>query len=274
MSAGSRAKNALRLRYQSRSRADVDAKGYVRIPEANLVDGVRLDAFEADLRAGGGNELRQKFCAVHSSAALAVNSFALFKNHPEHLRLFGLTPPRSITFEKPLRIFPGRRPASIDVWIDHGRCAVAVESKLLEYFQRKKPVFASAYDALAPPRSDPGWWTVFQDAKVAGRRNVRQHLDRAQLLKHYFGMRRWLESSSGRQRLTLLYLFWEPLNWQDVAECVAHRHEVAVFANQVAPGSSIDFKWNTYAALWEEWASEPTVESHVRNLRARYEMRL
>ena len=263
----------------------MDAKGYVRSPEDNLVDGVRLDQFEADLRAGGGNELRQKFCAVHSSAALAVNSFAFFKNHPEHLRLLDLTAPRSIAFEhaaeppevafeKPLRIFPGRRPANVDVWIDHGSCAVAVESKLLEYFRRKKPVFAPAYDALAPPRSDPSWWTVFQETKVAGQRNVRQHLDRAQLLKHYFGMRRWLESSSGRQRPTLLYLFWEPLNWHDVAECVRHRHEVVAFADQVAPGSSIDFGWKTYATLWEKWASEPALGSHVRNLRARYEMRL
>ena len=115
---------------------------------------------------------------------------------------------------------------------------------------RAKPVFAQAYDALAPPRSDPSWWTVFQETKVDGQCNVKQHLNRAQLLKHYFGMRRRLESPSGRQRLTLLYLFWEPLNRQDVAECVTHRHEVAVFADQVAPGSSIDFRWNTYATLY------------------------
>ena len=53
--------------------------GYVDWPQANLVPGVRLEQFESDLRRGDGGELRMKFCAVHSSAALAVNCFAPFK---------------------------------------------------------------------------------------------------------------------------------------------------------------------------------------------------
>jgi hypothetical protein len=55
-----------------------DKNGYVQTVEQNLVGGVRLLDFESDLRQGDGNELETKFRAVHSSAALAVNTFAPF----------------------------------------------------------------------------------------------------------------------------------------------------------------------------------------------------
>ncbi len=264
-----RAKDALRNRFG----VDVDAQGYVRSPQANLVKGVRLEQFEDDLRRGDGNELRMKFCAVHSSAALAVNCFAPFKDRPERLALLNETGAVGIEFEKQLSIFQGRRPANLDVWIDQGKRVVAVESKLLEYFKLKKPNFGSAYDDLVSAVSDAGWWAVFQNAKVNGLRDASQHLDRAQLLKHYFGLRRLRESSPGRQSLTLLYLFWEPLNWQEVAECVRHRQEVELFADQVA-GGSIEFKWMTYGQLWNEWALLPALREHASELRARYEVHL
>ncbi|MBU0966250.1 MAG: hypothetical protein KKA54_07705 [Proteobacteria bacterium] len=43
----------------------------------NLIDGVSLAQFEADLQSGDGAELHGKFRAVHSSSALAVNCFPL-----------------------------------------------------------------------------------------------------------------------------------------------------------------------------------------------------
>ena len=43
----------------------LDAKGYVREPSENLIEGVRLADFEADLRQGDGNELEGKFRAAH-----------------------------------------------------------------------------------------------------------------------------------------------------------------------------------------------------------------
>ena len=58
----------------------MDAKGYVREPSQNLIEGVRLVEFEADLKQGDGNELVGKFRAAHSSSALAVNVFAPFKS--------------------------------------------------------------------------------------------------------------------------------------------------------------------------------------------------
>ena len=57
----------------------IDARGYVATPADNLVADVHVDDFEADLRAGAGAELEDKFLAAHSSCALAVNCFAPFR---------------------------------------------------------------------------------------------------------------------------------------------------------------------------------------------------
>src|SRR5438309_2888587 len=65
---------------------ELDEKGYVAKVAENLVDRVSLGDFEPNLRSGDGNELAKKFRAAHSSAALAVNTFAPFKPNPTALR--------------------------------------------------------------------------------------------------------------------------------------------------------------------------------------------
>lgn len=242
-----------------------DHSGYVNWPQANLVSGVRLDQFESDLRQGDGSELRMKFCAVHSSAALAVNCFAPFKDRREELFLLGQRGAVGIQFEKQMPIIPGRRPSNLDVWVDRGSSAVAIESKLLEYFEPKKPEFAEAYKAMETI-AEPCWWSV---CKNAWNGDARQ-LDVAQLVKHYFGLRRFA-AANDPLKLTLLYLFWEPINWQDIAECFQHRVEVGNLADQVAM-SSIAFRWMTYSSLWQEWMAIPQLREHASNLKARYEI--
>jgi hypothetical protein len=182
MSIIEQARRALRDRFTG----TVDASGYVERPEDNLVPGIHFGRCAADLERGDGDELRTKFRAVHSSSALAVNSFGVFKNDGmlSTLVLDGVRAATCVEFEKPLRIFRGGRPANLDVWIERERDIVAVESKLLEYLTPKAPAFSDAYDRLAPPVSEPCWWTAYQRSRTCGR----QLLDRAQLQKHYFGL--------------------------------------------------------------------------------------
>ena len=54
---------------------EIDEKGYVTNASHNLVEGVRLTDFEADLRQGDGNELEGKFRAAHSSSSERILSF-------------------------------------------------------------------------------------------------------------------------------------------------------------------------------------------------------
>jgi hypothetical protein len=256
-----RARSALLSKFHGK----LDSRGYVTAPEGNLIHGVELRHFAEDLSRGDGQELRSKFLAVHSSCALAVNTFAVFKDRPGDLVIDGRQGAERVTFEKTLRIFPNRRPANLDVWIDFPDTAVAVESKLLEYFGPKPAVFAPAYDQLAPQLSDRPWWIAFQAAKGG----PRQHLDRAQLLKHYFGIRRLQESGTAPARLILLYLFWEPMNAADISECRRHREEIDKFATCVAD-ASVEFRWMTYPDLWREWSEVPSLREHARRLHDRY----
>jgi hypothetical protein len=263
---GSRSKDRAKAALLQQFSGTTDEKGYVESPEKNLVPGVRLDQFEDDLRRGDGNELDTKFRAIHSSAALAVNSFAPVKDRLQDLSIFGSQGAVGIQFEKQMPIIPGRRPSNLDVWIDRGSSAVAIESKFLEYFDQKKPEFADAYKSMAAV-AEPCWWSVC----VESWGGPVQQLDVAQLVKHYFGLRQFQIKNMEPVSLVLLYLFWEPINWEEIAECKQHRMELERLSGKIEP-SAIEFRWMTYTQLWNEWMTQPPLAEHARNLKARYEI--
>ncbi len=155
------------------------------------------------------------------------------------------------------------------MWIEREHDFVGVESKLLEYLTPKKPEFSPTYEGLAPPKTDPCWWRVYEEAK----KGAEGHLDWAQLIKHYFGLNEFRHRHHECPKPTLLYLFWEPLNWSELGECRKHRDELGPFAQAVA-NSSIKFRWMTYNDLWEEWNAVPDLAAHASHLKARYQARL
>jgi hypothetical protein len=258
------AKKVLRKNMKS----PVDRNGYVPWPQENLIPGVKLDQFEQDLREGAGQELRMKFCAVHSSAALVVNTFAPFKNRPEDLVLQGQSGFSRPTFEKTLETGLGGTPPTLDVFLQKDNEVIGVESKFLEYFTPKQAEFSDSYDPKNLPWAEDYWWQVLEDARKAGKRN----LDVAQLVKHYFGLSRLLHRGEATSA-TLLYLFWEPINASDLAVCRQHRSEIEELANQVA-NSRVAFKWMSYPELWQEWNTVPALTEHTENLKRRYEVSL
>lgn len=245
-----------------------DSKGYVRFPTENLIADVCMDQFEADLIEGAGDELRMKFCAAHSSTALAVNCFAWFKcpDRRGELWLHGEKGAGDIRFERKLPIFGRGTPPHLDVWIERKFEVIAIESKLTEHLVSKKARFRPAYDQLAPPGlAEKCWWNVMEEAKQSGPRN----LDIAQLVKHYFGLRRCQQKQEITKRLALLYLFWEPQDWAELDVCHRHRQECDELARATAD-SVIPFRWMSYADLWTEWSNQPETRAHVANLRSRY----
>jgi hypothetical protein len=262
-----RARAALHDRFVSLFPIPLNRQGYASCPQDNLLPGISLADVESDLCRGDGHELDGKFCAAHSSAALAVNCFGPFKTRPDDLLLCGQQGAQSVEFEKQLPTSLRGTPPNMDVWIERGGEVVAVESKLLEYLTPKPASFAEAYARLAE-KAEPCWRAVYEQA----REGAAQYLDRAQLIKHYFGLRAYRECHPD-QRLSLLYLFWEPLNWVEVAECKGHREELGSFAQSVSASCS-SFRWTTYSQLWEEWSTSPALAHHARRLKARYEVRI
>jgi hypothetical protein len=261
---GGQARRALQKNFTGMA----DSKGYVRVPIENLVAGVQLEDFEADLQRGAGDELRMKFCALHSSAALAVNTFGPFKTRPGELMLLGSGGFTGLKFERPLPTGLKGTPPNLDVWLEREQEVIAIESKLLEYFEPKEAKFKDSYQRTALPWAEPCWWEALEEAKTAKKR----HLDVAQLVKHYCGVSNYLRQKSAVSA-TLLYLFWEPLNWMDVVVCRQHRAEVEEFAKRVT-GSHVKFAWMAYPQLWEAWSVAPLLAPHAANLKARYGVNL
>lgn len=250
---------------------EVDEGGYVRDARDNLVPAVALADFESDLRAGDGNELETKFRAAHSSSALAVNSFAPFRRHPSDLRLLGAHGFDRLRFEAkcPTGLRGGRAP-NLDVLVTGPRGIVGVESKLTEYLNPHRAEFSTAYrEQIRDERRQEPW---FQEMlRLMDEPQAYRWLDAAQLIKHAFGLARL----AAGQPVTLLYLYWEPLNPQPGSIFDAHRAEIAAFVQRIA-GAAPAFEAMSYAMLWTEWeAGAPDwLSEHVAALRARYAVAL
>ena len=244
------------------------AAGYCQRPEDNLIPGVNLADFETDLRAGAGSELDGHFMAARSSSALAVNTFAPFKRVPDALSLLEVHGASKLCFEKKLPTGLGGTPPHLDVWIEHSDILIAVESKLLEYFQRKKASYQDSYRRVDLPQAEDCWWNVLEESKTFRKR----HLAVGQLVRHYLGLKRLVDERKVASA-TLLYLFWEPANAANLAICRQHRAEIDDLARRVAD-SVISFKSMSYLELWENWDRVPALAPHVAHLRARYEIKL
>jgi len=260
------AKHALRENFVGQHTPN--KSGYLNWPSENLVPGVELKHFEDDLRRGAGDELRMKFCAIHSSAALAVNVFAHFKEYPDRLRVLGqrdFLPPE---FERKCPTGLGGTPPNLDVWLESETQVVAIESKLTEYLTPKKAKYVNSYKRSKLPFAETCWWEVLEESKTAGKR----YLDVAQLVKHYLGLIRH-SKTAGSKTVTLFYVFWEPSNAANVNACVQHRLEVEELSRQVSV-SKIRFEFTSYAQLWSEWDEISELREHVANLRGRYDVKI
>ncbi len=249
----------------------LDEKGYVSKASDNLIEGVRLIDFEADLRQGDGNELEKKFRAIHSSSALAVNTFAPFKSDPAALKL-----PVSYRFDTPLRFerkcphgLAGRHSPNLDVVAEGPSGIVAIESKCLESLTPHKAVFAPAHnDEIKNGRRRTAWFEEM--LRLIRTPCTYRWLDAAQLVKHAFG----LAYTFAERPVTLLYLFWEPSNREAYPSFAEHRAELAQFASAIR-GNRPEFVALSYPELWRYWDTCPEpgwLAAHVGRLRARYEV--
>ena len=158
-------------------------------------------------------------------------------------------------------------PPNLDLVVESSRHVLAIKSKCVEYLTPKTAAFSHAYfDQITDGRRDSGWFCEM--VRLRDEPRAYQFLDAAQLIKHAFGLARGFR---GRP-VTLLYLWWEPINADADPVFGRHRAEIAGFADRVA-GSSPDFISMSYGALWREWgdAGPPDwLARHLSDLRARY----
>ena len=258
-----RAKQAIRQRYNEISANPLRENGYAAGPERNLVPGVRLADIQADFLQGSGNELEGKFCAAHSSSALAANTFGLWRKHPEDLNLLGMSGFTSFRFERQCPTGLGGIPPNLDFLAEGPSIVIGAESKFLEILSPKKPHFASSYTPANLPQMETCWADWMEELKTG----PEQYLDAAQLVRHYLGLRNQPEFKD--RKIILLYVFWEPENAMEFPEYRQHREELAVFESKVKK-SEVTFVWMTYPQLWDQWESRGFYADPVREIRKRY----
>jgi hypothetical protein len=114
------------------------------------------------------------------------------------------------------------------------------------------------------------WQAVFEELRTG--RLKYAHLDAAQLVKHYLGLK---VNFNDRQRI-LLYIFWEPANAADCEEFKRHRDELGDFSARVS-GCDTQFLWISYPTLWRQWQStsdDPRIAMHIARLKERYSFSL
>ena len=249
---------------------EVDDRGYVPTAADNLVPGVRLEDFEADLRAGDGNELEHKFRAVHSSSALAVNVFGLFRARTCELTLLNLGAFDELKFEAKCPHGVSNQSPNLDVLLTGPGGTLGIESKLTEHLSRHRAVFSPRYrDKIRDERRKSAWFEEMLRLEEDPQRYA--WLDAAQLVKHAFG----LAYTFVDDPLTLLYLYWESRHAERVPLFAEHRREVESFSAGVA-GSRPAFHAMSYPELWASWSGSPHswLTAHLDALRFRYEVEL
>lgn len=248
---------------------------YVAELDSNLVPGVERSMFEVELSQAAGSELQgkggqpPKFHAAYSSAALAVNCFGPWKKDPKELELAGVTDFDSLRFEAACdHGLLSRVPPHLDVLATAGDTVVAVESKCTEFLSPKTAKFSPQYESLVETLFEPPWLETYR--ALQNNPKLYQHLDAAQLVKHYLGLR----NVFGGKDVTLLYLYWEPSNADEISEFRRHREEIATFADRVS-GAAIRFAAESYLELWASWEERNTPRwliGHIEQLKARYNL--
>ena len=237
-----------------RPRIVLDMHGYSTSCADNLVSSVTVGDFGSDLGQGSGNELSGKFRAAHSSSALAVNCFGPFKRNLSDLRVCGAEDFMSLCFEKKCPTGLHGTPPNLDVLMERADRVVAIESKCTEYLSPHTARFSMSYRTrIRDARRQSTWFREMR--RLIDEPHAYGCLDAAQLIKHALGLMYCYPD----HRVTLLYLYWEPLNAVDFPVFEEHRREIAEFADRIA-APCLAFEATTYNDL-RSWASAAPLQN-------------
>jgi hypothetical protein len=251
-----------------------DYRGYLDNVELNLRAPLSRRAHAAFTRGSGAELLAHgarpsKMCALHSSAALAVNVFDHWTDRdPAAIqRALGIDSQIvSIAFEEKFETGLPGSPPNLDVALELASGAVVgIESKFTEWLTRKRasrrPFKEKYFEGGVEPWAERGLHGCqgLVNAMRAGEA-VFRHLDAAQLLKHALGL-----ATQRPGRCGLRYLFLDI----SCPSSARHREELERFAERV--DDALAFRGESYQTLIARLGAEATVDAgYVCYLRSRY----
>jgi len=250
-----------------------NTKGYVADVQSNLIDKSTREMIESDYRNGSGNEWEKKIRAIHSSAALAANTFGRWKNDPGKLKILGRSGFESIQMEAKCPTGLKGTPPNLDVLLksESRKVVIGVESKFLEPLTPKpeKPEFSKSYSSK---KIDSLWEKPWKDLFDEVSHWPASHLDIAQLIKHYLGLRKQYQDG---WQVYLLYIYWKPLNADVFPEYLEHERDIdRVKKIVVGNGSKVQFQTMDYLQLWQLWAKDADLAKYAGSLQKRYRVKI
>lgn len=241
---------------------------YFKSIEESLINDIRLEQFIKDLENGDGNELsgdKPKFLSISSSSALAINSFAFWKDYYKDLVFFDQTDFFNISFERKFENgLKSKFKPNIDVVLENSKFVFAIESKFLEFFKRPKVLFSAQYVDIIDKRKQTAWYEVM--LKLKSGKIKYKYFDAVQIVKHYYGLA-LLDDSRIKK---LVYLFWVP---NDKTNYVDYISEIEHFSNEVKQATDVTFEYINYNKLWQYWiknAKDKQIRLYIDNLIKRY----
>ncbi len=237
--------------------------GYVADFKDNLISTVSASDFTDDLKNGSGNELENKFKALHSSSAMCVNFFGLFKQNLDKFSFFGESNFIAGQFEKKLNTGLGGTPPNLDFYLENNNYIIGIESKFLEPLKLTQPKFAASYSDSFLSSIETGLPGIVNHYRT---NNAKSHLDAAQLIKHTIG----LLNNRGDKKAKLIYVYWQPENYAQIKEYVSHQADLAVFSNLMKGIISIEFHHTTYSDLCKNYLSNSFFRQHILHFKQKY----
>ncbi|UCG38009.1 MAG: hypothetical protein JSV00_07345 [bacterium] len=284
MTAYQRAKKAITDRFRElyprvkMEREDAVWKLENNLREIQWMGGRDVGSALAFFRAGDGDKLKARgkqlpeLHVVHSSSALAVNTFAPWLRQPLDMLLTEKRHFRTLEFERQVGVASMGRPAVLDVFASGFEGVVGVECAFLEPFQKRARTtpFAPQYHYFRDKPNCRIWYD--QVVKLNSFPEKFRYLDARKLVSQALG----LIAHYGPAPVNLLYLFWEPENWQGMEEFLGHRLEIQAFTDEIK-GSSVSLVAQSYADLLASWGGYMRIDwvrKHVAGLAQRYLLRI
>ena len=244
-------------------------KGYYLDNSTNLIEGVTPCLFFDDMMQGGGGELKSKFNAVYSSAALCVNNFAVLKKHINQFSFKGIRGFTCANFERKFGTGLHGASPNLDFAIENEDTLIAFESKYLETLEKKKAKFSESYNQkkLAYLNGSP---LIALIDKYKGKE---MFLDVAQLIKHSIGLINYGKQHEKKARL--VYIYWKPKNSGVLKQCYEeHDNELKAFDDELKGEKNLHFSSMTYNKFWEDYTSADVFSEHFDKVRARYDIEI
>ncbi len=245
----------------------INENGYVSNPSDNLIDEVTPDLFYDDIIQGRGNELDSKFKAIYSSSALAVNNFAIVKQHLKDFEFLGYSGFNKANYERQLETGLSGTPPNLDFAIENNEVLIAFESKYLELLVKKKVKFNDSYNQNKLPYLSDFWFSLIVHYK-----KKTLNLDVAQLIKHAIGLLNYNHKTL--KKVVLVYIYWTPINRIEFKEYDNHSNELMEFSDLMKNQTDIEFHSLTYSEFWDKYNNLPMFNNHFNKLRKRYNINI